>query len=178
MSHKSTKIIAAISLVIFLLSFSASAVAFVVVLKQKALFIESLKKQAETEARSESQKGLEEALQKTKSERALLSSQILEDTNVIELLSLIETLGKEQGVMLTTNSLNVEKIDKRFETLVVNLDVIGTYTQVMYMLSLLEHIPYQSTVASVQLEREDEGEDARWKGNFVLKVTKFKKNEI
>ncbi len=165
------------SIIVFLFSVSTSVVAFVMVTKQKGIYLEALKKRAETEAQVASQKSLIESLEKTKNERALLSTQILKDANVIELLSLIETLGKEQGVDLKTSSLNVEKIDQTFETLVVNLEVAGPYTSVKQILGLLEHIPYQASVGSVQLERMEEGKDGKWKGIFTLKVTKFKKNE-
>lgn len=177
MTQKSTKIIAIMSLVIFLVSVSASIIGFVMVTKQKEVYFDALKKRAETETREVSQKGLIESLEKTKNERALLSSQILKDDDVIGLLSLIETLGKEQSVDLKTSSLNVEKIDQKFETLIVNLEVVGQYSAVTQILDLLEHIPYQATVSSVQLERMDEGVHGKWKGAFTLKITKYKKNE-
>lgn len=175
MTQKSTKIIAVISFIIFLVSFCTSVIGFVMVTKQKGVYGEALEKRAETEAREASQKGLIESLEKTKNERALLTSQILKDENVIELLSLIETLGKEQGTELKTSSLTVEKIDQKFETLVVNLEVVGPYTSVTQILGLLEHLPYQATVSSVQMERMDEGIQGKWKGVFTLKVTKLTK---
>jgi Tfp pilus assembly protein PilO len=178
MTHKSTKIIAGVSAVIFCVCMSMIVVALFLVTKQKHEYLDSLKKRNEEEARMESNKRLLESLEQTKSERALLATQILQDADVIGLLSLIGTLGKEQGVVLTTSSLNVEKIDQKFETLVVNLEATGSYTAVTKMLSLLEHIPYQASVSSVQLERTGEGEEGKWKGVFTVRITKFKKNEI
>lgn len=177
MSHKSTKIIAVISVIIFLVCVSLSVTAFVIVRKQKSEYLEYGKKRAEAEAQEILQKGLSEALLKTKDERTFLTLQILEDDDVIELLSLIETLGKEQGVTLTTSSLNVEKIDRKFETLAVNLEVNGSYASVMNMLNLLEHLPYQSSIFTIQLERQGDESQDMWKALFSLKVTKFKKNE-
>lgn len=177
MTQKSTKIIAVMSAIVFLVCMSMTVIGFIVVTKQKEVYFGALKKKAESEAREISEKSLTVSLEKTKNERALLSSQILKDTNVIGLLSLIESLGKEQGVDLKTSSLNVEKIDQKFETLVVNLEVVGPYSSVTQILNLLEHIPYQATISSVQLERVEEGANGKWKGMFTLKVTKFKKNE-
>jgi Tfp pilus assembly protein PilO len=176
MSHRGTKIIAVVSALLFLTGVAGWTVAFVVVNNQKETYLENERARAEREAFASRNTNLIASLEKTQEERTLLTAQIIHEEDVIDLLSLIETLGKEQGVLLTTKSLTVDSVDNTFETLAIQLEVEGSYEAVTHMLNLLEHIPHHVTVESVQLTTQSSDEFA-WQGQYQLRVSKYKKNE-
>lgn len=175
MLHKNTKILVAISAIIFVVSVAACIAFFWIVSKQKAEYAGLLLERAQAQVHQEALQSLVRTLDDTKQERSSLLSRVLKDDEVINFLALIETLGKEQGVTLTTNSLNVLPGNGTFETLVVNIGVEGSYEEVSYIIRLLEQLPYQSTVNNVKMSRDSEGEASLWKGSFEVKVTKLKK---
>jgi Tfp pilus assembly protein PilO len=177
MLHKSTKIIATTGTLFFLLSVGVFSVFLHVVTKQKAEFTEQTVENIRSEAHHDSLAALMETLEKTKDERESLTSRVLREEDVIDFLALIESLGDEQGVELTTASLTVESIDAVFETLVVNVGVEGSYTGVMQVLKIIEHLPYQTTISGFQITHGVE-EGSLWESTYNVRVTKFKKNEI
>ena len=172
MLHRSTQVIIIISALFFIVSIVACVGFFFLISKQETILREKMLAQGEAEAHQNSLKSLIRTLADTESERTSLHTRILKDENVVDFLTLIESLGKEQGVALTTKSLTVEPITAQFETLVVNVIVEGSYESVVHMLKLFEHIPYQSTMGTVQILS---GGDTQWQGVFQVRVTKFKK---
>lgn len=173
MFHNNTSIIAVIGAIFLIVSISALCIFFFVVAKQKSAFVAENQERAELEARGRAVQDLMQTLTETKEERDSLNSRILKEENVITLLSLIETIAKEQGVALSTESLTVEPINEVFETLIEDVTVQGSYTSIMQLLTLLEELPYQVSVSKVSIERETTN---NWKGAFQIRVIKFKKS--
>lgn len=162
-----------ISAIIFLVSVSVCVVFFWMVSKQKTVYIERTQERAEKQAYRDSLQSLMRTLEDTKEERAALVSRVIKDDEVITFLSLIETLGKEQGIALTTNSLTVLPVNDTFETLVIALTLEGTYSEMTSIIKLLEQLPYQSSVAKVTMSKEKGS--GLWKGSLEVSVTKLKK---
>ena len=117
---------------------------------------------------------LERKVEETTVERATLQKLVLEDDAIADLLSLIETLGTEQGVVLQTQSVDVVPGDVAgFETLRVTVLVTGTYEGVHHMLELLEHLPYQSVLNGITMTKSARGEAVgAWDGIFTIAITK------
>lgn len=169
---KSTKIMSGATGGFFVVSVVACVVFFYHVSVQKERFREQSIARAELQAHKDALTSLTRTLEETQEERESLASRIVKEEMVIDLLGLIETLGREQGVVLTTTSLNVEPISNTFEALVIGVNVRGSYEALMHVLTLLEHLPYQSTVNKVHVDR---GDGVLWSGSFEVRVTKFKK---
>ncbi len=127
---------------------------------------------ATQEAHREGLKLLSRLVDESTEERATLSSYIIPDDEVIDFLSLLRRLGEEQGVELTTESLNVVTDKTQFEKLSVTVLVKGSYGGVVQMLKILETLPYQSSVVEVSLNME--GVSGQWMGKFRVQVTKQK----
>ena len=177
MLHRSTIIIATIGTLFLLGSVTACTIFARIVATEKADFIGRRTERAEAKSHRDSFESLERALKETKAERASLTERIVREEDVITLLALIEALGREQGVGLTTNALTVETSKTTFETLVISVTIEGSFDSVMQTLRIFEHLPYQSTVSNVQVGKsgdEKTGSDA-WKGSFQIRVTKYKK---
>ncbi len=116
---------------------------------------------------------LEKLAAETVTERESLKEFILTDEEVVDFLSLIETIAKEQGVSIKTGSLEVVPQSDLFEELKMTLVVEGYRAGVVHALRLFEALPYRVSVESVALVRS-EGMEA-WQGTFDLRVTKYKK---
>lgn len=177
MLHKTTKIIVIAGSLYLILSIAVYVVFFQMVTKQKMKFTEQTIERVQAEYYHKSLSALMETLEKTKGDRENLISRVLKEEDVINFLALVESLGKEQGVSLSTNSLTVEPIDAVFETLIVNVSVEGQYAGVLHVLKILEHLPYQVSVTKFQITRSS-AEGSVWKSTYDVRVTKFKKNEI
>lgn len=142
--------------------------------KKSELYVKS-QEEAKQELHKKSLTTLTEALDISKEEREFLLSRILKEEDVIEFLTLVETVGKEQGVSLTTNSLTVQPINSSFETLVVNISVEGAYPAIVHTLKLFERLPYQVTISTVRLEKMGDGNGSLWRSAYEIRVTKFTK---
>ena len=119
---------------------------------------------------------MERLVMETEAERAELAGLILKEEDVVDFLALIETLGKEQGVVFKTESLKPIEGKTTFDELELNLSVTGKEKNVLNMLRLLESLPYKSSVERVSFSRNGGNvEDATWLGLFTLRVTKYKK---
>jgi Tfp pilus assembly protein PilO len=172
MLHKSTKILASVSLLIFIGSLAILGGFGYVIFKQKQQYIELYAQNTQLKDKGSSINTLIAELAATQEERAGLEDRILADEEVIDFLALIEAIGREQGVVLVTSSLNVQPVNATFETLVVRMEVEGAYTQVLRVLKLMENLPYQAIVNTVQLNVVD---GSTWKGVYEVQLTKFKK---
>ena len=174
MFHINTKIIATFGILLFMVSVGACALFFYKVSEQKTLLQSKVSERAVAKAHQESLSDLMKTLENTKTERESLISRILGENGVVDFLTLIESIEKEQNVTLKTDSLTVEPISDMFERLVVNISVTGSYASVVHVLKLLEQLPYQSAIRKTNIGREGKTEEV-WKGVFELSVTKFKK---
>lgn len=177
MFHINTKIIATFGFLLLVVSVVACVLFFYKVSEQKTLLQNKVSERAVARAHQESLTELVKILEDTKVERESLISRILGENGVVDFLTLIESIEKEQNVTLKTDSLTVEPISDIFERLVINISVTGSYSSVVHVLKLLEQLPYQSTIRKTNIGREGKTDDV-WKGIFELSVTKFKKYEI
>jgi Tfp pilus assembly protein PilO len=174
MVRKTTKTFAGISGICFVISVVVFVAFFITVSGQKVNHISHAQERADAKAHKESLQTLMQVLDETKTERESLFTRFVSEEEVIDFLALIESLGKEQNLELATKSLNVSPINEHFESLDIGLEIEGTYSQVMTMLSMLEELPYQVTILNVQLQQND---DKTWSGMFGINVTKFVKHE-
>jgi hypothetical protein len=109
----------------------------------------------------------------TTEEREEILSYLLTEDKVIDFLAFIETLGREQNVVLKTDSLTVQGAGNLTEELQVGVSITGLFNSVMRTLSLFEALPYRSYVSNVSLVRIDLKSNI-WGATFTLHVTKLR----
>ena len=109
-------------------------------------------------------------VEETAEEREELDAYVLAEEDVVTFLSLLGTLGREQGVLLETKSIKSNDVGGVFEELSIETTMQGSYDSVLYTLALLESLPYQSRLESVALA---EGNGV-WQSTLTLYVTKHK----
>lgn len=175
MLHRSTKIIAIVGMGTLLVGLVVFTMFLRAVELHKESYVAQTKEQAELEARQVALSKLERTLEETEDERTSLLSRVLREEEVIDFLALVETLGDEQGVALSTDSLTVEPINALFEALVLGVTVRGSYEGVVQVLKILENLPYQATIAQVRLVKGSDDAGEVWQSTYSLRVTKYKK---
>lgn len=174
MIHKNTKFFALVILLVLVAAIIAYVGMVYLIETHQANLSERREAQAQAEARRSALSALVRTVENSKQEREELNARIVTEAQVIDLLSLIETIGKEQGIILTTQSLSSGPLSGSFELLTIRLSAEGDYDGIMRVIRMLEALPYQSTIQSVTLNIiESEEGDVGWKGTLNLSVTKF-----
>lgn len=174
MIHTRTKIIALIAFGLCLGSFAICGAMFFVINGQKQNLYDARLKAAEAEMQARALSALEATVTRSKDDRAKLSGYILADDAIIDLLSLIETTAREQGVKLKPK-LETAPIDDVFEELRISISIDGSFDGIMRILRIIETLPGQGSVPQVSITRGG-GEGASvWSGTVLLVVTKYKK---
>jgi Tfp pilus assembly protein PilO len=172
MRYKSTKIIAVVGLLFFIVAGIALGTLVKIIANQKVQFVEMSSKRSAEKSHQESLATLMKVLDETMDDREIILSQVLREEDVIDYLARIESLGKQSGLQVRTDSLTVTPINENFESLIVKISVEGPYGAIEHILRLLEYLPYHSYVSAVSFTRQENG---LWSGAFEVKATKFKK---
>lgn len=94
---------------------------------------------------------LHDLVEKTADDRAALQQFLLTKDKTVDLLAQIESIGQQQGAIVTTKSLQVKSEKNSDEELVISFEVTGSQEAVMRMLKILETLPYHSTVQTASL---------------------------
>lgn len=173
MITKHTKIVATVALLILLGALIALGVLWYLISVSKEAFAVQQKEIAKAHVHERELASLARLVEESEEERTLLASYMLKEEDVIDFLSLLENMAKEQGVVIEIRSLNVGEIDDSFEELQVNLTAEGSYEAVHHTLRLLETLAYQSYVGSASISRKGNS-NAMWLGTFTLHVVKYK----
>jgi Tfp pilus assembly protein PilO len=178
MLHKSTHIIAIIGFGFCVVSLAAYVFVFRQVEQHKVSLEEVRSSYARIEQNRDTLTALVEALKDTEGDRNELKSRILTESGVIDFLTLIEDIGREQRVVLKTNTITIRPINASFETVVISVQVEGTYDALLTLLTLFEQLPYQVTIGDVQLSHTESVEGDTWQSTYDIQVTKFKTYEL
>jgi hypothetical protein len=114
---------------------------------------------AEANAKIKSYKDLWTRYELTKAERERLSTFVLTKDETSAFLTEIETIGHEKQVSIKTNTLVVEKNkETNEETLRIEFLIEGAVAEVKKVIKLLETLPYESTLISLVLSVEEDGQ--------------------
>ena len=170
----STKTIGIIAVMLFIASIAVLFAIMYLIRSGEADLLSLQQEISNRNARERELVSLIELVEHSETERAELTTYILKDAEVVEFLALIETLGREQGVTLTTTSLNEVNIGEAFTTVEITTSVQGNYAALEHLLALFEALPYQSLITDFNLTRDTSGADS-WSGSFNLRVTKYSK---
>lgn len=118
-------------------------------------------------SREAAERSLRQLVADTEAERTALRSYALEQGAAAALIELLERDARTAGIAFDIGGVSVDPKDGPFDVLKVSMRGEGSFAAVMRLLSLIETIPYASTVDSAVLERDPSG---RWSGTFTLGV--------
>lgn len=171
-SH-TTKIILGLALLSALLSLSIAAGFLHWIEVKKAAVLETKVNTERARAEQEQLTALERLAGETKDDRMELSSFVVTEASTITFLALIEDIAKGKGATATTKSIATVPLEgsDAFESLLVELELVGPRFGVSETIKLYEALPYQVRIVRANLERR---ETELWQANLSLSVTKSK----
>lgn len=123
----------------------------------------------------------------TKDDFGQIANFFIQPAGSVEFIEKVESLANIAGVKMEIKSVGIDvaknKTSSSTESFRVSLKTEGLWANNMYLLSLLESIPYKLTFDSINLQKmEDESESflrkeknsVYWTGNFIFRVFKIK----
>lgn len=178
MLSRNTKTVAVIAATLFGVTLAGLLVFVVLLQKQEALLQEKHQALKRQQVYEQELVSLLELVSNSAEDRSELNNYLLGATeeDVVELLGLIETIGREQGVALKTSSISVTPKDDTFARLTMAISLEGSYPLLTHMITLLENLPYQSKITTVTLSRGSETSNT-WTGSLNLEVTQLNNHD-
>ena len=135
-----------------------------------------------TSLRAETKKALEiknltGVVQETEDERKKIDSYFLRAKDIVSFIESIESLGKNAGVAVAFESVNVLEGDQN-AYLAVDLKTEGGLSGTVHFLSLLELLPYSVSFERVFIEQKSKSETTVvWAGSFLVRIISFAKEK-
>lgn len=133
-----------------------------------------------TEMTKESQLVLiKKIIEETSAERTNLNLCFVNNDEVVDFIKSVELISKLAGVSIEMKSVGTENSEVirgvNVETLVVEVVIEGSWDGTFKFLSLIENIPYNTTIDRVSINKsaEETNKDGSWKSGFTIKVTKI-----
>ena len=126
-------------------------------------------------SRETTQSGVKAVLKATEEERAKLDTYFIEVKGTPRFLEALAKLGKDAGVSLSLDSIDVENTS----VLRVNFHAQGTFKNLFHLASLLEASPYALEMGNLSLNKVNilagkSGEAANlWSGNGTIRLISF-----
>ena len=110
---------------------------------------------------------LVQTLKATEVEHKELAGYFLTETQTIQFLSEIESIARNLGLSIVTDSLEVQPLPKEnFETILLRLRVQGDKETLLGFIKILENVPYFSHVKELELQQQA----GVWSANVKLMV--------
>ncbi|GEM_PF-822232 len=153
---KKTKVIGLISIVLFSVTCAGVVFAWDYIHTEGEKLEAEITAVANFLAREETYEDVTSLVTDTSDERQELLAYVLTEEKTIDFLAEVEQIAIDQGIALTTDTLQVTPGTGLFDTLTVSFSVEGPEVYVIRMLQILETLPYYSSVVRVVLNTESE----------------------
>jgi len=137
-------------------------------------YLDLAKQLEEVETEGQSAQSLRSSLRETDKGREKIETLFVDEDNVIDFLSRIESVGEVSGADVDLISFQEEN-----GSLVLNLEVRGKFSSIFDFTKLVELLPYKVSIQSLNTRyRGDviEGEKtlkSQWLGSYVLSLESF-----
>lgn len=179
MDQRRIKIFLGTSAVIALLSLVSLGVLLHLVYKKESALGVLETELMQVRAEENSAASMQHLLVDTREERQKLDSYFIAEDDVVSFIESVEGLADTVGVAISVNSVGVEETTdaERFEYVRVNAAAEGSFKNLYWLLSLIEHMPMKLEVRQVYLEErpaEDGKGSAGWKLTFTIRALKIK----
>ena len=185
MPSKKTK-----NLIIFLLTLNILSIVFFVLLfnHTNGLITESVLIENELKneiKRDDARVFMREDLEKGKEYEVALKKYILEKDGTVGFIKTLESLVSSSSLKSNIKNVLTENYDKGstigLDLIIVNMDVIGEWKNIIYFLKLLENYPLKIDIKNVSLNMSSTyivgGKNVpQWVGSFEFTVVKMKDN--
>ena len=165
-------------LVIMLFVCIGAYIGMTVIIKQDTEKVQLLESELLTRAQQKQwSASLQTLIDDSQEDRIKLNSYILSDDSVVGFVSDIEGIASTTNVVLEINSLGIAQVtslakvaEERFETLQMQIQIRGSWRNIIHFITLLENLPRHHYFSDMRLEYND----GRWKAFISLRALKFK----
>lgn len=110
---------------------------------------------------------LRDLIKSTSEDRAKLASIFVYEDNVITFLDRVEYVAAYAGLSFEVSNAQVTE-----KGLVLTTQATGSFEDTLYLLELLEHLPYQLSVLSVETRNPNPAERV-WTTNLTMQLSSF-----
>lgn len=150
------------------------------VISQKKTNIESLGVSLAISEKAESGNlSMKRLFDNTKEERKELDSYFITKDDAVSFIELIENLSRTAGVKISVNNVSVEQSapKEQFEHVTVSASASGSFSNLYWLLSLLENVPIKLDITKFVFEESPNSEkdkNKEWKMDITVEALKFK----
>ena len=145
-----------LSFVLFVFALGSVLAAWTYVISTGENLLQKTKEVADYNVRTQTYATLSQLVEQTKQERKELASYVLTEKKIIDFLTEIEKVAVEQGVELTTNSVQKNVQEGLFDEAVISFLIEGTDEYVKNMLHIFETLPYHGYVSKLSLVKNED----------------------
>lgn len=172
MNPKRTKIILATWSIIFLLTTSFFAFAFLKVEKIKIETAKLNQEIVEEKIASDSFSSLLRTVENIKENSEKVGKFFIKKQEVVNFLDKIESLASTTKTEISIESVTEKKNPEGGSIISVGVNVKGAYSNVNYLIRMLEELPYQTEIQSVNLKQNTVDDKKQgltsWSGNIII----------
>jgi hypothetical protein len=93
-----------------------------------------------------------------------LDSLYIPEDNAVSFIEYIESVADDAGV-----SLDIKKFDIENGDLLMNIEVVGGWSQINRLLVMIENLPYYTVIEKFNLSVSNAGEGVLWRADFDIK---------
>lgn len=130
---------------------SLYGVTFALVLKKKDSIIEAMSKLSVEQLKEEELRFLRESFRATEAERAALDAYFIDTQEVVAFIEEIEAAGRRAGAITSFNYVNIRGAEN---TLVMEFEAFGSFTELFYFTRLVEFLPAKISIEKFLLDKE------------------------
>lgn len=96
----------------------------------------------------------------------------IDKENVVGFIELLEKMAKKSGTLIDIQTVNLansfQEDDKSLDSLKVNLQVRGSWKQIMNFILMLENNPYYLVIENIKINSVNDGEFSGWSATISL----------
>lgn len=123
-------------------------------------------------SRREEIKSLDSMMRKIEKKQALVETHFAESSNPVAFLDAMERLASSVGAKNTVSSI---ELSKDGNSMVVGMNISGSFESFYKFLTLLENSPYGLEFVSVNLTKDGDGSGGTWSAALKVEVLTFVK---
>ncbi len=172
-----------IILSILILAFAAANYVFFHIIRSSGVEVSNLQQEI-TSLQAQVQEFQKYRPEDLKLLAASVTAKIIPHGDFVDFIESIESNARNLGVTVEVQSVNVvprnsEDDKDNMQILHVRLVTNGSWTQTMYFLNYLEHLPYKIAITNMGLSKgtllpDGKGTSDTWRGTFEITALKFK----
>lgn len=165
MMHKKTMIVLSVYAVVAGILVSAYAFFILHIQNKEERTADIIAKVADLEGQNSQLSDLKEILGKIEDKKEILNNVFIDSKNIVNFLESLEEMGRISGASVQVENINESETENElFQTLALDLSILGDWDDVYHFFALLENFPARIAVDRVQIGLTDDKSGRVWEG--------------